>query len=114
MGATIKKLFFVVMILIMALPAFAVNLEWDANSEEDLAGYIIYWGDASGEYTNSLDVGNVAQYDAPIAYGQYIAVTAYDNGDPVLESDYSNEVRFGSVSSISGYLTISSGSLSLH
>ena len=91
-----------ILLLVVLLPLSGssqalVTLAWDANSEPDLAGYKIYWGDASGDYNQSLDVGNVTQADAPIVYGQYIAVTAYDNEDPVNESGYSNEVYYAQI-----------------
>ena len=39
-----------------------VGLAWDANTEPDLAGYKIYYGTASGDYSHSNDVGNVTEY----------------------------------------------------
>jgi hypothetical protein len=35
---------------------FSITLAWDANTEPDLAGYSIYYGRASGDYSNSIDV----------------------------------------------------------
>ncbi len=70
-----------------------VSLAWDANSEPDLAGYIIYYGDASGDYSNSLDVGDITEFtvtglDDGGTY--YFAATAYDlDGN---ESAYSEEL----------------------
>jgi hypothetical protein len=32
-----------------------VTLAWDANTESDLAGYKIYWGLKSGNYSNVID-----------------------------------------------------------
>jgi hypothetical protein len=72
--------------------AAAVILEWDANTESDLAGYKIHWGTESGTYTDSTDVGNVTTVILSIPPGSYIAATAYS--DEGLESGYSNEVFY--------------------
>jgi hypothetical protein len=64
----------------------------DGTPLTDLGGYKVYYGLSSGNYTNSLDVGNVTTYKiynlTPGTY--YFAVTAYDTSGN--ESDYSNEV----------------------
>ena len=70
-----------------------ISLAWDANSEPDLAGYIIYYGDASGDYSHSLDVGDVTEFtvtglDDSGTY--YFAATAYDRDGN--ESAYSEEL----------------------
>ena len=70
-----------------------VDLTWDANTEPDLAGYKIYYGTASGNYSHSIDVGNTTQYtltglDEGVTY--YIAATAYDVDNN--ESAYSVEL----------------------
>jgi len=70
-----------------------VTLAWDANSESDLAGYILYYGTSSGNYTSNINVGNITQYTIPnLQDGEtyYFAVTAYNDAD--LESDYSEEL----------------------
>ena len=36
----------------------AITLVWDPNIEPDLAGYKLYYGNASGNYINTVDVGN--------------------------------------------------------
>jgi hypothetical protein len=70
-----------------------VTLAWDPNTEPDIAGYRIYYGLASDQYSSSVDVGNQTSYTvASLADGQtyYFAATAYDRyGD---ESDFSNEL----------------------
>ena len=70
-----------------------VTLAWDANTEPDLAGYNIYYGTASGDYSDSIDVGDVTEYpvtglDDGGTY--YFAATAYDEDDN--ESAYSEEL----------------------
>lgn len=38
------------------------RLEWDANTEPNLSGYIVYYGPTSGVPTNSVDVGRSTQW----------------------------------------------------
>jgi len=38
--------------------AAQVTLAWDANTEPDLAGYMIYYGFATGVYDYVVDVGD--------------------------------------------------------
>jgi hypothetical protein len=76
------------------------TLSWDAPTTNadgtpltDLAGYKVYYGTASGIYSQNKDVGNVTTYTVTnltdgLTY--YFAVTAYDTS--MNESGYSNEV----------------------
>jgi hypothetical protein len=75
------------------------TLSWNAPSTNedgtpltDLAGYKIYYGNTSGTYTKSLDVGNVTTYTiSSLQTGTYYFVaTAYNTAK--FESAYSNEV----------------------
>ena len=70
-------------------------LAWDASSDPEIAGYRIYYGTQSQDYTNWIDVGNVTNVTITgLAAGTtyYIAATTYyASGD---ESDYSNETKF--------------------
>ena len=75
-----------------SLSADQVILQWDANSEPNLAGYKLYYGQLSGVYETDIDVGNVTQYTLDIQSGTYVAATAYNTED--LESGYSNEVFY--------------------
>ena len=80
---------------VTAVQLTQANLEWDANSETDLAGYKIYYGTASGQYASVVDVGNQTTYAlAGLQVGRtyYICATAYNISG--LESSYSNEVVF--------------------
>jgi hypothetical protein len=70
-----------------------VTLSWDANREPEVAGYIVYYGDASGHYTNSFDVGKVTTTVASnlvTGAAYFFVVTAYSTSK--LESAPSNEV----------------------
>ena len=78
----------------VSLVADSYTIEWNENSEGDLSGYRVYWGQLSGTYTFSVDVGKNTSYvfdnigkDTPY----YIAVTALDYWGN--ESRYSGEVK---------------------
>jgi len=88
-------------IALMFVPGLAysavVILEWSANQEPDLDGYMIYYGTSSRDYAWSVDVGNYttcAIRDDNFEMGQtyYFAATAYD--DDGNESGYSGEVTY--------------------
>ena len=83
--------------------ALDVTLQWDANTEADLAGYKVYYktetsgstynGTGAVEGNSPIDVGNKTEFtlhglDENVTY--FFAVTAY-NADQ-LESGFSNEV----------------------
>jgi len=80
--------------------AAPVTLAWNPNTEPDLAGYRIYWGDASRSYTAHVDVPAVANeqktatIDITPEDGRtvYFAATAYDVAGN--ESGYSQEVSW--------------------
>lgn len=77
--------------------AAEVRLAWNANTEPDLAGYKIHYGTASGNYTTTIDVGNITTCTVPgLADGTryYFAATAYDTS--ANDSCYSNEVNWQS------------------
>jgi hypothetical protein len=72
-----------------------VTITWDANTEEDLAGYELYVGNQTGVYGTLINVGKVTQYDLlglDWMVDYYVAVTAYDLKNN--ESGYSDEVSF--------------------
>jgi hypothetical protein len=70
--------------------AGVVTLAWDASP--GAVGYKVYWGLVSGQYTASLDVGNVLRYGLD-GFGDcttwFFSVTAYDAAG---ETGYSNEI----------------------
>lgn len=85
-----------------------VTLAWDANTEPDLAGYKIYYGESSRNYTNIIDVKeqsncNNGVYDPfkteccqitlvgfELGKTYYFAATAYDQDNN--GSAYSEEL----------------------
>ncbi len=82
-----------------SLPAAQVAFSWLPNTEPTLAGYKIYYGTSSGNYTNVTDVGFPPVVDGRVQADidnltpgktYYFAATAYDSSG--VESDYSNEV----------------------
>lgn len=71
-------------------------LTWDENTEPDLAGYMVYWGEQPGVYIRSLDVemDRVVYLSTIELFGgtNYFAVTAYDSSGN--ESDFSEEISY--------------------
>ena len=70
-----------------------ITLAWDANSEADLAGYVLRYGGSSGNYTNSINVGLVTTTTVPaLEAGKtyYFGIYAYNRSG--LEGPVSNEV----------------------
>jgi hypothetical protein len=79
----------------------SVTLAWSApTSGSSVAGYRIYYGNATKSYTSAVSVGKVTQatlsgMDPAATY--YIALTAFDAAGN--ESDFSNEINFSDASS---------------
>ena len=82
-----------IMVVSCCLFAAQIQVTWNANTEEDLAGYRLYVGKASGQYGEPVDVGNVTGHVMEITpqHGAtyYFALTAYDTSGN--ESGYSDE-----------------------
>jgi hypothetical protein len=71
-----------------------VRLSWDANTEADLAGYVLAYGTAPGTYTTSVTLAPSAvthEFTNLPAGTYYFAVRAFNAAN--LYSGYSNEVR---------------------
>ena len=80
-------------ILPAASEAADVTLAWDSNVEQDIAGYHVAYGQASGNYTAIVDVGNTTSYrvfnlDSNRTY--FFAVRAYNFKGVI--SGFSSEV----------------------
>jgi len=88
-------LFIISLFSVQIIHAAEITLAWDQNSETDIAGYKIYYGEQSGSYTTVTDVGNFTSctlngLDEGKTY--FFAATAYNTAG--YESDYSNEVSY--------------------
>ena len=91
MGAVLALGFF----CFRAMSDQSVALAWDANSEPNVSGYKLYYGTASGVYTNSLNITNGTAVTVPglkegLTY--FFALTACSVSG--LESARSSEIRY--------------------
>ncbi len=89
---------------ITAKPGFEnVSLSWSRSLDQDIAGYLVYYGDRPGVYfgddsdtgASPVDVGNVSSVTLEgLENGKlyYFSIVAYDNNDPPHESAFSREV----------------------
>jgi hypothetical protein len=94
-------LFIMLFVFVGFVSAAEVTVQWDANSEPDLAGYEIHWGTSPGDaqtpFDNSQDVGNVTQYTITGLVDDttyFIAAIAYDTADPPNKSRFSNTIQY--------------------
>ncbi|MBK5970789.1 MULTISPECIES: FG-GAP-like repeat-containing protein [Thiorhodovibrio] len=74
--------------------AATYNLAWDPVDDSRVAGYRVHYGNASGTYTEVIDVGKTTQHSIGGLAGNqpfYFIVTAYDGQGN--ESPASNEVQ---------------------
>jgi hypothetical protein len=74
------------------VPAAEITLSWKYDAP-GAAGFMLYFGFASRNYVNRVDVGNVNTYTVKgLAEGAtyFCTVTAYDPAK--VESGYSNEI----------------------
>ncbi len=99
-----RLIFFLIIFIIFLnsapLLAGTATLSWDApttnadgTAPTDLAGYKVYYGTSSGNYTSTINAGNVTTYQITnLTNGliYYFAVTTYNTSEN--ESGYSNEV----------------------
>ena len=70
-----------------------LTLVWDRNPEPDIAGYKVYYGRVSGDYTQLVTVTNpTARIGVRGSKTTYFAVTAYNTNG--VESDLSDEVHW--------------------
>jgi hypothetical protein len=77
----------------------SVSVAWNPNPETDVAGYKIYWGELSRQYTSVLDVGSsVTATLGNLTSGRtyYCAVKAYNAAQQ--ESAFSSEITLTYIS----------------
>lgn len=81
-------------LLALVISGRSLTLEWDANTETNLAGYKIYAGKLSRQYvaigTNFGGTNTVFVITNTLTGTNFFAVTAFDTDG--LESEYSDEV----------------------
>jgi hypothetical protein len=85
----------VIAILLLCRSAFGATLVWDPSVETNLAGYKVYAGTTSRQYSSVINVGNTTQYrltNAVQGTTYFFALTAYNTAG--LESDFSAEVSY--------------------
>jgi hypothetical protein len=73
----------------------SITLAWTASAGTDIAGYNVYYGEASHTYTTKVSAGDsttgtISGLTPGVTY--YFAVTAYDSVG--LESGYSSEITY--------------------
>ncbi len=82
----------------MQLSAFAtgsVTLAWNASTDPSVVGYNVYYGGASGAYTNEICAGNATNVTVSgLVQGTtyYFAATTYSASG--LESPFSSEASY--------------------
>jgi hypothetical protein len=75
--------------------AASVTLAWNQSTDPNVVGYNIYYGGASGTYTNMINAGNVTNATiSGLIQGAtyYFAATAYSSLG--MESPFSSEVSY--------------------
>jgi hypothetical protein len=81
--------------IVLPPASYGVAIAWNGRPGTEVAGYRVYYGVATGEYTNSVMVGNVTSSTVTgLASGvtYFFAITAI--GVTGLESDFSSEVSY--------------------
>jgi hypothetical protein len=74
---------------------YSLTLTWDPSPSPDVAGYHLYYGAVSGDYTNNIvmsDVTTMTVSGLSSGVTYYFAITAV--GADGQESDFSNEVAY--------------------
>jgi hypothetical protein len=96
--AILGSFLFSVLFAVMPLSAFAtgsVTLAWNASTDPSVAGYNVYYGGASGAYTNEICAGNATNATiSGLVQGTtyYFAATTYTSSG--MESPFSSEVSY--------------------
>jgi hypothetical protein len=76
-------------------PTQTAMLGWNASGDPSTAGYYVYYGTATGQYSTKLDAGTncaATVTNLPGGATYYFAATAYNSAD--VESPVSNEATF--------------------
>ena len=79
-----------------------VTLAWDANTEPDLAGYIVEYGITSGQYTQSIQIGKTTQLTVTGLQPNttyYFVVRAYNTAGAA--SSPSNQIEYRTQGTVS-------------
>jgi len=92
---SLKIVFYSTMLLISFHEAHSASLsvEWEANTENDLAGYKLYLGTSPGNYAPAISLSKVTEYEiSELSDGTtyYVALTAIDSSQN--ESEKSDEI----------------------
>lgn len=94
----------------------SVELSWTPSASPDIVGYNIYYGAASGDYTNEVSVGNTtnATVSGLINSTTYYFAAKAINSDGI-ESTYSLQIAYAvpSAAAIFGKLMFSNKSVSV-
>ncbi|HQJ07857.1 MAG TPA: PKD domain-containing protein [Deltaproteobacteria bacterium] len=105
------------MLLILPVPAYSASIvvRWNANTEDDLAGYKVYSGTQSGVYGTPADVGNSTSCqfnNVKPGTKYYFAITAYDTSgnESAKSTEASVFVPIPDTVPPTGAVTINSGS----
>jgi hypothetical protein len=94
-----RQLCLILVLLLLAFPALVkantVGLAWDPNAESDVAGYLVFYGTQSGNYSGYVDVGaatNALMNTGSSTTSYYFAVAAYSTAG--IRSALSAEVQW--------------------
>ncbi|MBF0224752.1 MAG: fibronectin type III domain-containing protein [Desulfobacterales bacterium] len=73
----------------------SINLRWEKNTESDLAAYMIYYGESSGDYSDyntitNLNLNSYTVSDLSSSKRYYFVITALDHSEN--ESEKSSEI----------------------
>ena len=75
--------------------SYSITLAWTGSTNPAVAGYLINYGTASGQYSNCIDVGNVTTNTIQgLTSGTtyFFAINCYDTNG--LEGPFSNEISY--------------------
>lgn len=102
---TSRLLRFATVVLSLSFPVFgattpgSVSVAWNRNTETNISGYKIYWGESTRQYTKVQDVGTAIEATlTSLTNGQtyFCAVTAYNTDGQ--ESPFSSEITLTYIS----------------